>query len=252
MTGGANCEHLQLVLEAREQSPVLQQATSRFYGAVELDSPEAEKMRRYYHRGMESEAADRRREEKRRALSEQLAESIEQHLVRIKEGEVGAWWFLNRLLTIEPGSQHFGDDLECDLTRLPGWSVASNTTRTRVIDAARRYLEKSDPPSWEGHDWDGLDFRDLAGVKALVLLLTKRKNYLRQLRKEDWAKWTQALLTYPSGSTESLLKALDGVLPRTTDRTKKTTDTPDGSGPELHVEDAAGDVMHTVIHYDLA
>ena len=77
---------------------------------------------------------------------------IGKRLKEIESGNSAAWWRLNMEMTLEPNSTHYGDELESDLTVLPGWKAADAETRTRIVEAAKKYVleQDSEPGKWVG------------------------------------------------------------------------------------------------------
>jgi hypothetical protein len=115
-------------------------------------------------------------------------------------GELNAWWRLNMDLTLEPNSTHYGNELEADLTELPGWQAADLTTRDRILRAAHRYLldYRSDTETRIGTN--EFDRRDLAGYRALRVLAQEAPEILVSLPQQVWKHWASIVVAYPTGS----------------------------------------------------
>jgi len=99
-------------------------------------------------------------------------------------------------MTLEPNSTHYGDDLEPDLTILPGWKGADATTRVKIVDAAKRYVLEQDP---ETHKWLGTNilYRPAyAGYRALYLLLREDTTFVSVIPADIWKKWASLILDY--------------------------------------------------------
>jgi hypothetical protein len=111
-----------------------------------------------------------------------------------------AWWRLNiEMLFQEDGRAHL-EELEPDVTSLPGWEAATDDTRTRIIRAAKQYVLHGNPETSEWLDREVFHRPALAGYRALLLLLQSEPEFLRDLPDDIWQRWTPAVLAYPRGS----------------------------------------------------
>ena len=84
--------------------------------------------------------------------------------------------------------------LEFRIDDTPFWKAADETVRTRVFEAALRYVERCDP---HVEEWFGKEIWHrpaLAGRAALALLHQESPDRLARLTAERWAVWTPALL----------------------------------------------------------
>jgi hypothetical protein len=99
-------------------------------------------------------------------------------------------------MTLEPDSSYYGHDLELDLRELPGWKAASETTRTRIVTAAKRYLMVADP---ETQTWLGTKIWHrpaVAGYRALRLLFCEEPAFVESIPQTIWDKWAQTVLAH--------------------------------------------------------
>lgn len=184
------------VLVACHTSPFLAGAFRWLLQSVELDSPEASRMREVYLERQKWQQG----EHDRPLLEPPPAERIARLLDKCESGNVGAWWQLNMEMTLEPDSTHYGNELESDLTALPAWNAAETGTRARILDAARRYMLEGDP---ETVKWLGTNtfYRSaLAGYRALRLLLQESPDLLPNVPADVWKRWAPIILAYPTAS----------------------------------------------------
>jgi hypothetical protein len=180
-----------------ETDPVLKKILSPFFDPVPLDSEEA-----HWHR--ERLRRMRAREERRVCQHSPVQPPPDERVTRLlkqfEAGELSAWWQLNLELSMEPGSTHYGDQFESDLTVMPGWRDASEETRQGLVAAAERYVGEAipDPDHWM--DWDReikIFLPDWAGFRALRLLQARSSETILNLPSEVWARWAPVIIAYP-------------------------------------------------------
>ncbi|WP_424101801.1 NACHT domain-containing protein [Moorena producens] len=125
-------------------------------------------------------------------------------LNQLEDGNLSAWWQLNREMTLEPYSRHYSNEFEPDLTKLPGWKEADEPTRTRIIEGAENYIinQKDINTDWIGKKSLCLDLYipELAGYKAFLLLLNKAPQILETIPSETWRIWAPVIIAFPRGS----------------------------------------------------
>ncbi len=188
-----------VVLTASQDSPILAEAFAWLLKPAELDSPEAQKMKADYLERQEWQKRDRGRP----LLDPPPAKRIATLLNECESGNSAAWWRLNMEMTLEPDSTHYENELESDLTVLPGWKTADAATRARIVKAAKRYVSDQDP---ETHKWLGTNtfYRPAsAGYRALRLLLQEAPGFISTIPDDVWKKWAPTILAYPtSGGSE--------------------------------------------------
>jgi hypothetical protein len=123
---------------------------------------------------------------------------IERDLRKIEcDRIIESWLQLVLDLSLEPASTHYSDDLEPDLTSMPGWQAADASTRGRIVAAARGYVDEADPQNDNWFHTSSTPYSALAGVQALALLLNVANENLQTLSIDSWRKWVPALLRYP-------------------------------------------------------
>ena len=124
-------------------------------------------------------------------------ELVEESLNRFEGGDLNAWWILNRQLQLQPRSTHFLQDLNDDLTQLPGWDVASDETKARILAAAKRYLTEwqSDPDEWI--ETRTIHFPDFSGYRALVLVAELDPEFVDSLDTEQWQNLAPSIIGFP-------------------------------------------------------
>jgi predicted NACHT family NTPase len=189
-------EHVSALSDVREREGSLKaELEPVFY--LNLETPEAESLRRN-HEMMEQWS--KRRAEEPPLVDPPPSERVEMLLTRFEAGDLGAWWRLNRELTLEPRSTHYGKLLEPDITVLPGWAAADEKTRGRIIDAAKRYVLEGDTERTEWFGTNKVWEPAYAGYRALFFLHNKEPGFLETLSTEVWGKWVPIILSFPTYS----------------------------------------------------
>jgi predicted NACHT family NTPase len=190
---------LDVIIDTCQSNQILAETFSWLLKPIELNSPEAEKMKADY-----LEIQKWQKQDKEQPLLNPLpAERIAGLLDECESDNSSVWWHLNRVMTLEPDSRFSGSDYESDLTALPGWKNADVVTRHRIVEAAKRYVVEQDPKT---HDWLGKDIIHLpafAGYRALQLLLQEIPDFISSLPNDIWKKWAPIILTYPTSNSDS-------------------------------------------------
>jgi len=195
-------QHVEAILEASETQPLLAQQFRWLLEPVLIDSPEARELKRAYYAQLEPYKPS----PSPGPLNPIPAVMVQQLLERYESGDLDAWWRLNRVLTLQPVSTHFGDELAADLTILPGWQDADAPTRARIIEAAHGYLLARAPEAQRAlqermHTWMGqaltTDFPLFAGYRAFLLLQREAPALLETISPGVWQQWAPMLASYP-------------------------------------------------------
>ncbi len=184
------------ILVACQDSSILAESFEWLLKPIDTDSPEAHKMKENYLRIQELEEQHR----KRPLVDPPPKERIATLLGQCEVGNLAAWWDLNLEMTLEVDSTHYGIDLESDLTVLPGWKTADDSTKARIIQAAEKYVLDQDP---ETREWLGTKvfYRPaMAGFRALRLLLKEAPGFISTIPSDVWKKWAPTILVYPTSS----------------------------------------------------
>ena len=186
-------DHTDAIIVAAPKYQALEKKFARLLKPVELRSEMAEQLKAEY---LEEQKWSEEKEEGP-ILDPALTERIRRHLAKCELGDPSAFWKLNLDMTLEPGSQHYGDEIEPDLTKLPGWRGTEDSTRTRIIEAARKYILSGNPETatWLGTNQFCRPAR--AGYRAFLLLKKKNPDFLNGLRPEVWKRWAPIILSYP-------------------------------------------------------
>jgi predicted NACHT family NTPase len=194
------------VLAACDAEPLLAKEFRWLIGPVELGSPEAEQLKNDY---LESQRWARKLRN-RPLLDPPPEKRIENLLYQYERGDYSAWWKLNLEMTLKPDSTHYqhNDELESDLTVLPGWESATNENKQRIVNAAKSYLLNQEPKTEEWVGENTIHRPAFAGYRAFRLLLHEDHEFIRNLSADVWKTWAPIILAYP------IMGSVDEVKPR--------------------------------------
>ena len=194
---------LNAVLEACENSRILAEELAWLIKPVDLDSPQARRMKTNYLQRQKIDA----RNKGQPPLKPSPAKRIVSLLEAFESGKTEAWWRLNMEMTLERDSTHYGDELESDLTMLPGWRDADTATRARIIEAGRRYLLEQEPRIDQWLDKNIFGRPAFAGYRALRLLFQETPNLIFAIPEKIWKKWAPVTVAYPTSSADERREA---------------------------------------------
>jgi len=163
---------------------------------VEIRSPEGRKAKAAWlkNKRLEKRMASYRN---RPLLVPPPVERVKALLTRFEGGDKDAWWHLNKEMTLEPNSSHYGNELEWDLTALPVWKVADQSLRERLISAAKQYV--LDPPPLDA-SWIGTNTfhrPSSAGYRALAMLQSLVPKWVAALPASACQLWAPVVVGYP-------------------------------------------------------
>jgi predicted NACHT family NTPase len=188
-----DAKQIDAIITAIQNDNILQKFFAPYFEPIKLDSIQAEKLRADYLRMQEMQEY----RQNSRLLYPPPRERVIQLLEKLEAGELSAWWGLNRAMTLNPESKYYDNELELDLTKLPGWQEADEVTRKRIIEGAKKYIQQQNdiPYDWIGTNTDNR--AALAGCRALHLLLKESSDFLNTLSPEICRKWTPVILADP-------------------------------------------------------
>jgi len=109
-------------------------------------------------------------------------------------GNVDEWLRLTSEMSIEEGGTHYRYFHDMDIEKLPGWIAASEQDKSRIVSAAKQYLEKTGFPDLDSSPSRQVRNGASAGVNALTLLNTVEPSYLENQSPEFWVRWIPSLI----------------------------------------------------------
>ncbi|MGF0244783.1 NACHT domain-containing protein [Rhodococcus erythropolis] len=161
--------------------------------SVLLGSPAAEAGRdgvRIQHEYMANRR--NRRENPDKWVNPRIAELAEKAL----DGDIDAFWLSCRLITVRPGTEHYMDEFQPDLSGHPRWNTLTEQTRTNLTASAAIYLRNGDcsPERWLLSETRYYPAE--AGYRALLLLLRNRPHELGSFDSDIWNNWAPILISW--------------------------------------------------------
>lgn len=189
-------KQIDAILEATQANNILREEFAFYFSTIDLDSMQAENLRSNYQRMQEQQ--NRRQKP---ILDPPPKERVLLFLEQLESGNLLAWWQINMEMLLKPDSQFYEQELESDLTKLPGWQEADIKTRERIINGAKKYIQEYNQVVY---DWIGTNTYDrpaLAGCKALLLLLQETPEFLDTISSEIWQRWASVIVAFPHSST---------------------------------------------------
>ncbi|WP_438003441.1 SIR2 family protein [Sorangium sp. So ce321] len=183
------------ILVALDEFVELRQAMPWLIKYVELGSPESRWMRRDYrrHRKLRDRFRERWYEPRKTPRAHKRVQAC---LQRFEGGDVDAGWQLHRWLAVDPEGKASCDLDEWDLIKFPGWQRADEATRSRIIDAGRKYLLLTDDRYGKWLCKDRLCFPAAAGYRYICLIDTCDPSWLDEHSVAVWTNWSAITLAF--------------------------------------------------------
>jgi hypothetical protein len=184
------------VFNARAVSPILHELTAYRFDAVEIVSPEADRMRDRQRRWDELAAKREGRVEPRFDVVAQVKGAI----ARWEEGDLDGYWQV--LAFMEDADRAGRSVATSDPRHLAGWSLVGEEERRWVVDNAVQYLREApvEPQRWFA---DRIVYRPAwAAYRGLRLLFEERREVVDALESDVWARWAPVIVGWPQQSGE--------------------------------------------------
>lgn len=189
-------KQIDAILETTQTNNILREEFAFYVSPIDLESTQAENLRSNYQKMQEQQ--NRRQ---KLILDPSPKERVLLLLEQLESGNLLAWWQINMEMLLKPDSQFYEQELESDLTKLPGWQEADRKTRERIINGAKKYIQEYNQVV---DDWIGTNTYNrpaLAGCKALLLLLQETPEFLDTISSEIWQRWASVIVAFPHSST---------------------------------------------------
>lgn len=184
-----NPEQVDAILVAAQERSVLIEAIPWLFRVVELNSSDAELMKRMHTR--EKNYLDRRES---RSKSNLPKIRITEMLSQCEAGDSNAWLTLNLELTRESDDSDYGDWFSSLIEELPGWKSANIDDKQRILEAAKKYVLNQQPSMEEIITNQRISFPVFAGYSALKLLLRFDAPFVISLTSHVWKQWAPIIM----------------------------------------------------------
>jgi hypothetical protein len=188
-------EEAKTILAVSETNTILHKVFEVWIEPINLNSSETESERKIY-----LEEIEQSKQGNNNKLETPIALRITQLLDKFGSGDLSAWWHISREMTFKAETQSYEHILKNpDLISLPGWRDATVSTRSRIIDAAEKFVL-----NWKPREDDLLLYEpEISGYKALRLLLKLNPNRVANIPDDVWKRWAVTILLTYSISTSS-------------------------------------------------
>jgi hypothetical protein len=187
-------EEAKVILEVSQISLILYDELSYWTKTIDLESAEAVRIFTAYLREQVWQSCDQLHKP---LVEPPPEERVLQCLERLEAGDLSAWWQLNMEMTLKPDSTHYDNELELDLTKLPGWQEAEEATQKRIIEGAKKYIQQFVDMDYGWIGQNTINRPIWAGYRSLWLLLQENPDFIDNLSSEIWKKWVPVIIGIP-------------------------------------------------------
>jgi hypothetical protein len=201
-------KQLNIVIETSHQEPVLSETLG--LNPIEIDSPEAQKIRTNYLQMQELRKDARRHPDSKVLRAEEISGKILKELDKFESGDLYAWIRIVKFLKTASGELST-IILDPDLTNFPGLDKFDEAMQSRIIKTAEVFIQKFCLQI----DWmemrSSITTAEICSVIAFLLLLAKSKDSLLSFSKEKWEKWHYLILDSSFWTGSEALKQLQKI-----------------------------------------
>jgi predicted NACHT family NTPase len=180
-------EEAKVILDIAQINSTLYDEFLCWMKTIDLDSVDAVEIRASYLQGQSWQSQER---ERNALLDPSPDKRVINRLDSFESGNLQAWLDLNLEMTLLPISRIYNDICrQADITYLPGWENADVYTRSRIVKAAEVFIQ-----NWRSVS-SGINLTeiDVAGYKALRLLLSEDYDRLSSIPTEVWQQFARIM-----------------------------------------------------------
>ena len=194
----SEAKNIDTILRLCQEYNEFQKVFAHWLRTIEIDSEEADKLKKDLdqRKKWEEEAKERKKEKEAKKIDVALriTNDIEQFEL---ERNVSSWYQLFMDLTLSESSTHYGDELNSNVFSLPGWEYVDSNLKTRIIEAAKYYINNFDDNKAEWFGTNTFYRPATAGYKSLVLLFNLQNSFVENINATIWENWKHILIDYP-------------------------------------------------------
>jgi hypothetical protein len=118
-----------------------------------------------------------------------MAPRVEASLAKSEAGDAEEWCRLISEMSVEEGGTHYQEFRWIKPLELPGWIEASEETRLRVVEAAKRYLLYSGFPNLDSTPSNTVRNGASSAMNALWLIQSQEPEFLLAQPSGFWERW---------------------------------------------------------------
>ena len=183
------------VYYASERHPEVKERTKHYFES-KLDDPNVISEREHFSKLKEIDEQIALQRAEARPF-ERLQEALEQ----LEAGKYVQWLNVVYALSVGPPSGASWQ-FEPDLTEFPNWKSCNDILRVRIIQNALTYVLRFQYRSSDSYDenWyftNQISHAELAGYRALFLLLKMSSAKLDEIPSARWRKWSKIIVWFP-------------------------------------------------------
>lgn len=195
---------LSKIIQLCNDTPALGQELRDIFAERILNSEEADREKAQYDQYFGWQKAREKPGNEEELMKPSPTERTLEFLNNLEQGKIDAWWQINYFMMFLPNGRSKYGELESDLTKLPVWKELGEENQSRIIEAAKLYLDNGDPQNEKWIGTNTIHRPAFAGYRAITLLRKFAGDFLEKLNRSVWQKWAAIIYFYPvyNGSGE--------------------------------------------------
>jgi hypothetical protein len=192
--------HVEKIL-INQQNEFIKQEFHSLLTPIDITSKEAKEARQRY-----KEAWGPREKKPKKIVKR--SELIDKGLEELDKGNIDAFYWLDRNLSLEPESQHYEKDFEFNSESYDGWVSANKSLKGQIVAYAQDFLNKTSPAE---EDWLNDPYSRTA-YRALRYIEDFDHGTLKTIPDDIWQKWLKPILYFELSDGFSLDQRFSKIL----------------------------------------
>ena len=186
------------ICKACDENENLREVFKETFAPIELNTEKSTELRKSYEEATKwRRQREKQQKEWEKPVSPSPIELTLKSLDKFENGEINSFISINNYLRFSPNGRSNVNEFETDILKLPVWNDANEDTKARIVNAAKIYLEKSDPENEKWVETENYQYSAMSGYKALVLLDKCEPDFIKGLSNDVWKKWAAIVYRYP-------------------------------------------------------